>query len=324
MACPPGTYSLVPASKATRLVTKQLTEVAAGRLCLPCEYGATCEGKDKPVTLKGFWIKPLAHTRNANARRSEAEQEGQEEEKEGVLRAQVYRCPPAACVGGGKCAAGREGPVCGICSDQYSVRSGTLRSWGWALWALAGCAFVAAWYWLAVRPLFTAERVEEEEEGGTNPVPRRRMAVLADEIGKELERKSVVMGTFKVIVSFYQLLGSFLYTFDVDWSMNHSSLMQYAAVSTFNFIALPGPNCMFVELPHVTKQLLYAFGPIAVILFFALPAVLAAAFDRFTARPSRWTRVSSSLIRTILVIMFVVYPMVTYQMLSNFRCQVPA
>lgn len=124
MACPPGTYSLVPASKATRLVTKQLTEVAAGRLCLPCEYGATCEGKDKPVTLKGFWIKPLAHTRNANARRSEAEQEGQEEEKEGVLRAQVYRCPPAACVGGGKCAAGREGPVCGICSDQYSVRSG--------------------------------------------------------------------------------------------------------------------------------------------------------------------------------------------------------
>lgn len=101
--CPAGTYSLLPASMNSGLVAPSTLVAASGGLCNPCPRGATCSGGKDVVPRKGYWFKPA----EMRGRRAAAD-DGQ---------AVVLRCPPGACLEGGECGEGREGPVCALCAD---------------------------------------------------------------------------------------------------------------------------------------------------------------------------------------------------------------
>ena len=92
-----------------------------------------------------------------------------------VLEVHVFACPPDACEGGGKCAEGRTGPVCGVCQEGWSMSSGRCQRCGgdvsttMGLGALVGfMIFGIVWYLVAWKVLLTTDRksAEDEDEDG--------------------------------------------------------------------------------------------------------------------------------------------------------------
>ncbi len=100
-----------------------------------------------------------------------------------------------------------------------------------------GAVAATVWYFMCVRPVLLADPAAEADEGRAG-LWQRVCSGWVMHKGDSL----YLMGCFKTIMSFYQMLGSFLYTFNVTWDVPNALAMQYASISTFNFIQFPGPN----------------------------------------------------------------------------------
>eukprot|EP00961_Rhodomonas_salina_P019332 260206-Rhodomonas_salina.1 len=136
--CPRSTYSIVAANFFSRTLTIRDAKDAAQE-CRACPDGAICRGGKNISPQQGYWIPPQKKPRRAeqNAtldvllgfRRADDADDDEMDLGVGFRRAsvddetevRVYRCPPDACLEGGVCAEGREGPVCAICSDGYAM-----------------------------------------------------------------------------------------------------------------------------------------------------------------------------------------------------------
>jgi hypothetical protein len=99
---------------------------------------------------------------------------------------------------------------------------------------------------------------------------------------------------------------------------------QFASVASFNLIAIPGPACHAAEIPHVHKLVLYTVLPLVVAALLALPGLLAlcGGWRPLHMAEKEWKeQVWDVVVRPVVVWLFVVYPMVTYQTISQFLCQ---
>lgn len=312
--CPNGYYSFIPASIEGPLVTSSAVVAASGSLCEPCPAAATCPGGNEVIPQRGHWLKNSWEAANAtfsHGRRSISTPE----------IARLYRCPPQACEEGGVCSEGREGVVCGICREGYAFGNGEcircnddLLNFGIAIYVAGAIGFLVVWYTVSIRPLLGAG---ESWIGGL----LGRCLVRFAPIVERMSKGSRVMAVFKVIVGFFQLLGTFLYTFNVSWDSKHNDIMQLSAIASFNIMSLPGPHCFAAEVSPESKMFIYTLGPLLIILLFILPPLFANFIDYVRNKPGRWNENLSSITRPILVLLFVSYPLVTYQALSHFQCQ---
>jgi len=107
--CPQGTYQTLRPNYSSEVLVASRVE-AAPILCNACVEGLRCDGGGRVAPISGYWSPdPFSYNK---PRRDSAQDQG-------IIL--VYRCPPGACLEGGKCATGREGPVCGVCQEGHAL-----------------------------------------------------------------------------------------------------------------------------------------------------------------------------------------------------------
>lgn len=331
--CPAGKYSRQPAvvTGSSRLVFETIDEARIENMCFDCPTGAECEGS-QVTPRKGYWV---MEPEDIESRRELAN---------ASWEVGVFQCQPLACEGGeeNKCSPGREGPVCGLCSAGYTkasprcVKCTSGLNWiGRAFYIVICCIALVVCYAFVLRPIL-AQRAEgpvlfsasgERQEVAT----QARGCTRLIEYMKEKRRGTMHLQRYlKVVVGFYQLLSSFLFTFPVNWSQGNVDIMSYASLFTLDFMSLPGIACVTSGLSYPQKLMLHTLAPVLVLVVFVLPGLWFAARGRAgqhatqrgqMGRAAGKEKAVDTVIHISLVWLFIIYPAVTRHSLANFLCQ---
>jgi len=94
-----------------------------------------------------------------------------------------------------------------------------------------------------------------------------------------------------------------------------------AGLFSFNIIAFPGPSCLSDRISHEGRLVLYTMIPILVIVLMVGPGAIALWLGGNTIEPPRKRRIIQAMVRPVQVWLFLIYPLLVYQTLSNFNCQ---
>lgn len=267
----------------------------------------------------GFW---RGAQRDVKLRREEGETFGVTTSDVGV-----FPCPPHACKPGGECAEGREGVVCGICQEGWSMAYGTCtRCEAGSNVTKPILALVllflslVALYFCGYVPIFGPEPHEEEDQEKSGCA-----ALKAKVMGLAGSVSLPFLGWGKIIISFYQVLSSYIVIFPVDWPVGQQSMMENSAVSRFDFMAQPGLNCLAGNYDYTQKTIVYLMSVPTVLFVLTLPTIFVivvglAGYGGWNQHP-RFQAVIHQFLWMTLFFIFIVYPTVSHVTLRSFACQ---
>ena len=378
-------------------------ELAQGK-CLDCPSGANCTGGDAVIPLEGFWKPNVSFllSQVVATRRIEAGNMSVSRKETAV---ELYVCPPSACEGGGSCAEGREGPVCGLCMPGYAMSSGRCdicpsdtKNSKIAFAVVAPILAIVLLYFFSFKAIFSQDEPPEElgnedlqdhlgeagefvTKGATGghdedelkeSCPESDGATLskqASELKKDVELnklqqthnfsdkvkatlpiqsifhlylqikewaesqsdlesfKNFVLGYAKVIISFYQVLSTFVGNYKVTWPIRVVGLFQYAAIFRFDMISFPGPNCVAAEFTYTERLLIYTVLPAAVVLLLCIAPIfsLLIRISKSGGEKKKYQRIFDAVLDqfwySLLFCLFLFYPTVSVATLRTFNCQ---
>ena len=166
--CPRGSYSVLEARYPNagdpspgKLVVP--TASSAVSLCVPCNLRkSSCAGGADVSPKKGYWRPSVTkfHDRRQTAQSDTAEVE-------------LIPCIPASrCLGGGNCAEGMYGPVCGLCQDGFAMGSDDLCiacpksksvSFRIGIGVVGSFIFFTFYYTIVLRPFFKDDSDSDPE-----------------------------------------------------------------------------------------------------------------------------------------------------------------
>ena len=328
IACIANTYLLLPST------------VRSNSSCLPCPVGGICDGIDVVRAQEEYWRKYDDKFNNRRALDSLTNLNGSAT----ILRAEIFRCPPGACVGDNVCANNATGPVCGVCPPGWAFTSrgcfqcpseeviAPIRN---VTIALAALVFCLIWYHISWRFLYPRVPV-------IHWISEKLMKIATTCIGtggdvsnasKAINSAGVKMRGFyifisklkftqylKIFISYFQVLGSFV-VLHVKWPQLMVSMMVWFK-GTFNFaiLELPGVSCLWAGISFKAKLLVYTLLPISVGILLYLPLVVVK-FRVLMWKLDPCNRTSDLFWNNILFLAFLVYPITSLVTLQSFNCE---
>ena len=252
----------------------------------------------------------------------------------------TYRCPVGACQGGENfsCAEGHHGPVCGLCNETRN-ENGTFYSWSGS--SCAKCqtdssdnvtvsvlmAIFASiiWYYISWQPLIGCTGFLESatfqclDSGAT-------IAWVLDMAHRGIKAVSALLKAVlpfsKIIISYFQVVSTFITTFSIPWPDEIFAFLQNMDVFNLDFLSLPATTCLVSDLDYSHRVALVTLAPLVVLALLAIPSCIARLMASSGSRSARerFEETVSAFFWWGLFLLFVVYPAVSVSVLSTFSC----
>jgi len=134
-----------------------------------------------------------------------------------------------------------------------------------------------------------------------------------------------VSGYRNIVISFYQILSSFLGGHSIKWGRPLAQTMQAAGlISRIDVFAIPAVSCLSGTLNYSQTLQLSTLGPIVLVAVCAIPSVIVKILG--FAKHGGWTKhpkhaqVTLRLLTSTKTILFIVYPTVSMTCLNGLRC----
>jgi hypothetical protein len=305
--CPPG--RLCQLGSMTARVGRSDVNVTAETLCEVDEFvfGGTCHAcpergaacANGQISLKrNFWYDPQ--------RGSLTDFWGT---REAGAAANIYRCAPGSCelnatTGLPACAVGRQGLLCGVCSDGYFATdisgcepcpAGT-DSAAEAVGALLFLAALGAALWRAKR------------------VIEARHPKLAAAISEKLPE------VMKLLTGLFQILGAFATVlYRVPWPGAFRAITSATSVLALDVFSLPSLRCSSLGSTFYARFNLHLTSVLVITALFV--ALLFYAYSRHNQRRAR--PLKTSLVWNIfLPFLFLIYPSISKTVILMLRCRI--
>ena len=252
---------------------------------------------------------------------------------------QTYRCPVGACLGGENfsCSEGHVGPVCGRCNETVN-ENGSFYSWSGtgceecsdtggsstpAIIVLV-CILPVVWFLIAWKPLTGCGGFDSHVgsclEGGTKF--DALFEIFTTAAGVVQSGVKAVMPYSKIVISYFQVVSTFIKTFKIPWPDGITSFLSSMNIFSFNFFQLPVTACMVSDWDYGTMLAVYTTAPILILLLLAIPSILAWFMARQGSEGSleRLEATVSACSWWALFLFFIVYPAVSVTVLRTFSC----
>lgn len=246
----------------------------------------------------------------------------------------AYRCAPGSCVDGG-CIRGHTGRLCGLCDKAINESSSTFFSWSGTECVecdAANSSGVALIITLALLlpPLYLATVCRPLLQSSGLGLGRcvAAAATLGEKVSEALEfapseaSRMQVAGFLKILVSYWQVVSSFVNTFTIDWPARILTLLQLGAIFNIDIITLPGTACALSPWDFTTKLTVYTVTPLVSLTILAVPSLGA------WVHRQRGGNMGDAVYQTVLshfwyyalVFSFLAFPVVSVQILRSFSC----
>ena len=314
----------------------------AQELCATCPYGATCSGKTDVTPLEGFFVAQIEYPSEFKGRRDFTLDSNSS--RGNIPQLALYPCPPGACLAGGTCAEGREGPVCGRCKAGYAMASGsctacptskgaedTEKSFAFGIGAVM---YVLLLYVFSLRPIFVEDNFQDKlkkilaraisremnNDGSDENESNNSDMVENTANGAGEDLAAYLTGYIKVLIGFLQIMSTFTVNYQIAWPDVFEDLMLKMSFFRFDLLSLPATNCISADLTYTTKLLTYTIAPLIVLASFGIAPTITA---RFYKRDSveKDLKVKAQAFYNVLFFLFFVYPTVSLTVLNTFNCQ---
>jgi hypothetical protein len=230
--------------------------VVKAQLCLPCPPGAICNSAEKVDAKGNFWRassmmcpETACDPRNGlceatrcynwsaaiTRRRSSSSSSECTDAVPCRARSMVYRCPQGFCPlsnasGNSTCKAGHHGPLCALCDQGWAMSGrGCEKCIGLGAWPevlLASVLVFIVWmlYLFSWRPLLRKQCDTCNYMGTCTSCIKAtlrspRLSFLARGLSALVAglTSASIAGYFKIILSFWQLTGTYNLVYNVDW-----------------------------------------------------------------------------------------------------------
>jgi hypothetical protein len=144
------------------------------------------------------------------------------------------------------------------------------------------------------------------------------------EVMMDLMEEHKLAQHFKIIISFVQILGSFV-TFQVEWPPALTDFMSnLGAFFQFNVVELPKLSCLWAGVDFQTTLIATTAGPIAIMILLALPTgvcrLKAIIFGWTDASKEQYTMLVNQCFANLLFGSFLIYPVSSLNSLQAFDC----
>lgn len=275
--------------------------------------------------------------------------------------ARVYRCPPKACLGTDPngtgvenlCREGHEGVVCAVCQQGWAMSNGVCavcdsevadgrsRRGEWVQKYLVppfvGLLLLIAWYYFAWRPLLQSESsIETYMMAGCmacSSLPLFSMLTKTVDLFKKLGSAGGKGGgggghiqmVFKIIVGFFQILGSTMPVFEVRWPKILSEMVGWTTYLQFNFISMPGTSCMFKDTTYYDKLRMQTLFPAVTIFLLLVPGMYTIVSGMLCHGGWKYhpkhTPVINRFYQSTMIFLFLIYPSVSTNVLRSLNCK---
>ena len=407
-SCPPlQAKNVVSYSDVTVNGSWTVSPELAQEKCSDCPSGANCTGGDAVVPLLGFW-RPNSSSDSTSTVSRRLYNSNKSDALQSATSVELFTCPPGACLGGGGCEEGREGPVCGLCKPGYAMSSGNcdpcpsnVQSSKIAFAVIGSIAAVVLLYFFSFKPMI-GEPPEElgnddledhlddlgesltkvaaggHDEDELNDVGSDQSSTSGDAAGAaagagsdvkqkvidklksapniaaklksspamqsilqlwdqvkswmdsqmDLESlKNFALGYIKVIISFYQVLSTYVDNYKVTWPIRVVNMFQYVAIFRFDMISFPGPNCVVAEFSYTERLLIYTVLPVVIITLLCIAPTISACLlmVKRDKKKEEYSKNHDVVIDqfwySLLFCLFLLYPTVSVATLRSFNCQ---
>jgi len=140
----------------------------------------------------------------------------------------------------------------------------------------------------------------------------------------EFVEKNKLSVHLKIIVSYVQVLGSFV-SFNVEWPAGLTALMNdVSSLMQFNVIELPKMACLWAGISFERTLIFSTAGPVALVILFGLPLLacrLKALCNGWTPeRLEAWEKLLDRFYQNVLFGAFLIYPIASLNSLQAFNC----
>ena len=325
--CPENTYLLQPAS------------IKSNLSCFLCPVGGICEGTNIVRAQYDYWRKDTDGGRRRVISSQNAFQPNE------IIQAEIFRCPPGACLGNNICSNNATGPVCGICLPGWAFTSrgcfecpsedyiAPIRNIAIAILCFLFCI---VWYhmsWRALYPkLFTLSWIYNTSGRVLvlcfgNFVHLENATSTAAEIAAKIRSLASLMSGLKItqhikiLISYFQVAGSFI-SFHVQWPQLFVNMMVWFK-GTFNFaiLELPGVSCLWAGISFKAKLLFYTIFPIGIAVLLYLPVVVEHCLAFAGVMTKSRNQTYDLFWNNILFLACLVYPITSLITLQSFDCE---
>uniref|UniRef100_A0A7S0Z359 Tyrosine-protein kinase ephrin type A/B receptor-like domain-containing protein n=1 Tax=Hemiselmis tepida TaxID=464990 RepID=A0A7S0Z359_9CRYP len=188
---------------------------------------------------------------------------------------------------------------------------------------------VAAWFGIVKKTSSDEDFHVEEGDGDDSADSTASTDQIFRCCGIRVKKlKSVIWplsGYRNIVISFYQILSSFLSNHSIKWGRPLAQTMQAAGlISRVDVFAIPAVSCLSGTLKYSQTLQLYTLVPIVLVAFCAIPSVIVKILG-FT-RHGGWSKhpkhaqVTLQLLTSAKTLLFIVYPTVSRQCFEGLRC----
>ena len=228
------------------------------------------------------------------------------------------------------------GSGCSSCPDQSTL--GPLRNAAISIFVIV-CAIL--WYIFSWRPLSSdgGEANDSGEDTSSSKCDvvnlKKHVASITDGVksfyefffGKKSDEPdfwkdilSSIAPYFKLYVTFFQILSSFL-TFGVTWPSLLLNMMKWLKATIFlDILTLPGLSCLWNGVSFKSRLLTYTLTPLAVIFCLILPVIYSYLCFWLKQKHVQESVVNAAW-KNLMFWLFLIYPMVSLATLQAFDCR---
>jgi hypothetical protein len=130
--------------------------------------------------------------------------------------------------------------------------------------------------------LLSATKVLREYAKKLKEIPDRLQHILINQVFKT---DLPLLGFGKVIIGFFQVLSSYMKTFDIQWPSNLGSLFSLSANVNIDFFKMPGLSCSTKTFDYKSNFMFNMIYPLGVLLVLAVPFIIVRFFLGGEAHP---------------------------------------
>jgi len=263
-------------------------------------------------------------------------------------QAVVFQCRPGVCAGNNTCKSNRTGGKCGLCPAGFA-KSGTscsmcpaeeeLQTWRHAAISLFGLVFGILYLIFCWRPLlpmldFFGSRLASccgspfllllgMRDDGTEVANAIRPLFSAFSAIVRTIKSWGVPQYLKIFFTFLQVTTSFT-NLHVKWPSAVMSFLSSLSFFNFNFLDVPGANCLWLTVTWRENLMAMTLGPLVLLAALGLPVICAYVLGHTQRWPEQavktWAATEERFWNNALLLCFVLYPAVSLASLKSLNC----
>ncbi|KAJ1483234.1 hypothetical protein T484DRAFT_1801045 [Baffinella frigidus] len=221
----------------------------------------------------------------------------------------TYRCQGGACTGGENfsCAQGHHGPVCGLCNETRD-ENGVFYSWSGSscqqcqeesgvsvlVWVLMAIIALIIWFYISWMPLVGCDifGAPAAFECIVQRIDKCDMFTKAVQMASGFAALvagaiKAVMPYSKLIISYFQVVSTFIKTFAIDWPPEIFAFLASMNILNFDIFSLPAMTCFVSDWDYPTMLTIETCLPLVVLALLAIPSCIAYGMARNGSRVAR-------------------------------------